>query len=251
MPDFSENPRLYGIVQMEPFTLFDLIGLGWYLAFWMGFSFFADHSRLSSNTLSSLMNDHRRRWMRTMARRNLRMVDTAIISGLQNGTAFFASTSLLAIGAGFALLNSTELALQVSRDLSLPGETTRALWETKALILICIYVYAFFKFGWAYRLFNYTSILIGALPYHEGSQTDHVMVSDTEMETAIEQVTAMNALAGRHFNLGLRAFFFSLALFGWFIHPALLMVATTFVTAVLIRRQFFSRSKKMAHLLLP
>ena len=236
---------------MVPFTFFDLVGLGWYLAFWLGFSFLVDHSRLSSRTLSSLMNDHRRRWMRTLARRKLRMVDTAIISGLQNGTAFFASTSLLAIGAGFALLNSTELALQVSRDLSLPGETTRALWETKALILICIYVYAFFKFGWAYRLFNYTSILIGALPYHEKAQPDHVIASDEEMKIAIEQVAEMNALAGKHFNLGLRAFFFSLALFGWFIHPALLMVATAFVTGVLIRRQFFSRSRKMAYLLLP
>ncbi|TLP48827.1 MULTISPECIES: DUF599 domain-containing protein [Cohaesibacter] len=236
---------------MEPFTLIDLIGLGWYVAFWVGFSYLADHSPLRKRTLSSMMNAHRRRWMQTMARRKLRMVDTAIISGLQNGTAFFASTSLLAIGAGFALLNSTELALQITRDLPLPVETTRTLWEIKALILICIYVYAFFKFGWAYRLFNYTSILIGALPYHEDFEPDHVMVDEQEMVVAIEQVAEMNALAGRHFNLGLRAFFFSLALFGWFIDPLLLMAATTFVTGVLIRRQFFSRSNKMAHHLLP
>lgn len=236
---------------MEPFSLIDLIGLGWYITFWGVFSYVVDHSPLRKQTLSNLMNAHRRRWMQTMSRRKLRMVDTAIISGLQNGTAFFASTSLLAIGAGFALLNSTELAIQVTRDLSLPVETTRTLWETKALILICIYVYAFFKFGWAYRLFNYTSILIGALPYHEDFEPDHVMVNEQDMSLAIDQVAEMNALAGRHFNLGLRAFFFSLALFGWFIHPFLLMAATTFVTAVLVRRQFFSRSKAMAHHLLP
>ena len=236
---------------MEPFSLIDLIGLGWYVAFWVGFSYLADHSPLREKTLSSLMNAHRRRWVQTMARRKLRMIDTAIISGLQNGTAFFASTSLLAIGGGFALLNSTDLAMQVTRDLSLPVETTRTLWESKVLILISIYVYAFFKFGWAYRLFNYTSILIGALPYHENFEPEHVMVDEEEMTMAIEQVAEMNALAGRHFNLGLRAFFFSLALFGWFIHPFLLMAATSFVTAVLIRRQFFSRSNKMAYHLLP
>ena len=236
---------------MTLFTLFDIIGLVWYFGFWVGFSILADHSHFRTRSLSYLMNTHRKRWMQTMARRNLRMVDTGIINGLQNGTAFFASTSLLAIGAGFALLNSTDLAVQVAHDLALPVETTRTLWEVKVLVLISIYVYAFFKFGWAYRLFNYTSILMGALPYHEDSQPNHLVLSEEEMAIAIEQAAEMNALAGRHFNLGLRAFFFSLALFGWFIHPLLLMIATSFVTGVLIRRQFFSRSTKMAQLLVP
>ncbi len=30
--------------------------------------------------------------------------------------------------------------------------------------LALIFVYAFFKFAWAYRLFNYGAILIGAVP---------------------------------------------------------------------------------------
>lgn len=228
---------------MIPFSTLDLIALVWYLFFWGLFSYVVDHSPLSKRTLSRLMNDHRKRWMRTMTKRDLRMVDTAIISGLQNGTAFFASTSLLAIGGGFALLNSTDLALQVTQDLSLPVTPQRGLWEAKVLILICIYVYAFFKFGWAYRLFNYTSILVGAFPL-AGS------ASDEEFEVAIQQAGEINALAGRHFNLGLRAFFFSLALFGWFIHPVLLMLATTFVAGVLARRQFFSRSQTLAKVFL-
>ena len=236
---------------MTPFSNLDILALAWYVLFWAGFSIVADHSKLKTRSLSYLMNGHRRRWISVMAKRNLRMIDTAIINGLQNGTAFFASTSLLAIGAGFALLNSTDLAMQVSRDLSLPVEASRELWESKVLILISIFVYAFFKFGWAYRLFNYTSILIGALPYHHDALPNHECVSQEEMDLAIEQAAEMNSLAGRHFNLGLRAFFFSLALFGWFIHPGLLMFATTFVTMVLVRRQFFSRSQKMATYLLP
>lgn len=228
---------------MIPFSNLDLIALLWYLVFWLLFSFIADHSALKHRSLSELMNGHRHRWMKALAKRELRMIDTSIITGLQNGTAFFASTSLLAIGAGFALLNSTDLALQVSEDLSLPIETTRGLWEAKVLVLILVYVYAFFKFGWAYRLFNYTSILIGAFPYHEDE-------GDEAVDAAVDQATELNSLAGRHFNLGLRAFFFSLALFGWFIHPYLLMAATTFVSLVLVRRQFFSRSARLSHKLL-
>ena len=39
-----------------------------------------------------------------MLDREARMVDMQIMASLQNGTAFFASTSLIAIGGGLALL---------------------------------------------------------------------------------------------------------------------------------------------------
>ena len=41
------------------------------------------------------------------------MVDMQIMASLQNGTAFFASTSLIAIGGGLALLRATNDALAV------------------------------------------------------------------------------------------------------------------------------------------
>jgi uncharacterized membrane protein len=37
-------------------------------------------------------------------------------------------------------------------------------FELKVFGLIAIFAYAFFKFGWSYRLFNYSSILFGAIP---------------------------------------------------------------------------------------
>lgn len=220
-------------------TILDMSALLWFIATWFGFSILSDRTALREKSLSHMMAQHRQRWVRTMAKRDNRIMDTAIITGLQNGTAFFASTSLLAIGAGFALLSSTDLALQVSRDLGLPIEQNRGVWEAKVLMLIIIYVYAFFKFGWAYRLFNYTSILMGAFP-------DPQEVSKTELDRAINQTARINSLAGWHFDLGLRAFFYSLSLFGWFIHPLLFVAATSFVTLVLIRRQYFSRSQALA-----
>ena len=229
---------------MNHLTSLDMIALGWYLTFWLGFAYISDRSALRDRNLSHLMNQHRIKWMRIMSTRELRIVDTSIITGLQNGTAFFASTALLAIGAGFALLNKTDLFLQLSQDLALPVTPAKELWELKILMLISIYVYAFFKFGWAYRLFNYASILMGAFPL-PGS------VSRDEMEEAIHQAGEINILAGKHFSLGLRAFFFSLALFGWFIHPILFIATTTFIGLVLIRRQFFSRSQAIAKRRLP
>ena len=51
--------------------------------------------------------------MHTMARRELRMIDTSIMLGLQQGTAFFASSALIAIGGCFALLGASDQVLTV------------------------------------------------------------------------------------------------------------------------------------------
>nr|WP_321456697.1 DUF599 domain-containing protein [uncultured Cohaesibacter sp.] len=224
---------------MIPFSNLDIVALVLYLAIWLGFTYIVDYSPLKKYNISISMAEHRKRWMRSLSKREFRMIDTGIINGLQNGTAFFASTALLAIGAGFAMLNATDIAMKLTTDLSLPVQSSPEMWEVKALCLTGIYVYAFFKFGWAYRLFNYTSILIGAFPYAGDA-------SEEEIEKAIEQAAEMNTLAGHHFTLGLRGFFFSAPVFGWFIHPWLMIAGTTLVAFVLIRRQFFSRPQTIA-----
>ena len=89
------------------------------------------------------------------------MVDMQIMASLQNGTAFFASTSLLAVGGALALLRSTNDALAVLAKLPIDLSPSPALWELKCIGLILIFIYAFFKFAWSYRLFNYVAILLG------------------------------------------------------------------------------------------
>ncbi len=172
-----------------------------------------------------------------MARRDLRMIDTSIVAGLQQGTAFFASTSILAIGGCFALLGSTDKILKIFSDLPVDIATSRPAWEAKIIGLTIIYAFAFFKFGWAYRLFNYCSILIGSIP----------AVEDQDESTKIDVARAaeLNILAGGHFNAGLRGIFFSIGYLGWFLGPLPFVTGTLFVAIVLIRRQFFSASRKL------
>lgn len=222
---------------MAGLTHFDLIAALWFLALWGGFSLLVDHSRAGAMSLSRLMDEQRAIWMETMRRRDQRIVDASIMAGLQNGTAFFASSSLIAIGGCFALLNATDRVLQVFADLPFGLVVSRPAWEIKVLVLLLIYAYAFFKFGWAYRLFNYASILIGAVPA--------AMEADTERSRAASMRAAkVIALAGRHFNRGLRAFFFSIGLLGWLAGPLALFVASTLILAVLVRRQFFSQARQ-------
>lgn len=220
-------------------TNLDYLALAYFLTCWTFFGWLTGGERqFARQSLTRLMNDHREIWLRNSLRRDLKMIDTSIIAGLQNGTAFFASTSILAIGGCFALLGATEQVFQVFSDLPIPIETGRAAFEIKVGGLIAIFGYAFFKFGWAYRLFNYGSILFGTLP-----MTDDALRDPDAAEVLVKRAIAMNTLGGKHFNAGLRAIFLSIGYLGWFISPAVLAASTTLVFFVLIRRQFFSRAR--------
>ncbi|HUG61219.1 MAG TPA: DUF599 family protein [Methylomirabilota bacterium] len=216
----------------------DFFAVGWFVFLWVLQSYLTEASPWRRRTLTHAMNREREAWIRRMSERDLRMIDTAIMAGLQNGTAFFASTSLLAIGGGFALLNATDRVVEVFSDLPLLEPTSRAIYELKVMGLIVIYAYAFFKFGWAYRLFNYGSILIGSVPHRQ----DH---GTPEMETAVRRAAAMTVIAGRHFNRGLRAFFMSVGYLGWFLGAWPLVAAASVGVVVLVRRQFHSDSRSV------
>ena len=61
----------------------------------------------------------------------------------------------------------------------------------------------------------------------------------------MEKNTArMNMLAGKHFNSGLRAVFFSIGYLGWFVDPVVFVLSTLLLLAVLVRRQFFSAARQ-------
>lgn len=216
----------------------DLAALAWFIAAWLGFNVLVELSPLKRRTLSYQMDLHRHGWMRTMSRRPVRIMDVGIAAGLQQGTGFFASTSLLAIGGCFALLTSTDSILKIMSDLGLEDGDSVANWELKVIGLTLIYAYAFFKFGWAYRLFNYATILMGAMPEDE--------TEIATREAFADKAAGVMVLAGNHFNRGQRAFFFSIGYLGWFVDPRLLVATTFFVLAVLARRQFASRARTLA-----
>jgi uncharacterized membrane protein len=183
------------------------------------------------------MHGYREVWIRRMLDRETRMVDTQIMASLQNGTAFFASTSLLAVGGGLALLRATGDALNVLGALPVDLTPSPALWEIKCVGLILIFIYAFFKFAWAYRLFNYVAILLGAMP--PASQKD-----TPQAEAHVMRTTRLFEAAGQHFNRGQRAFFFALGYLGWFVSPWVLFATTAAVVIVTWRRQFASNAWK-------
>ena len=222
-----------------PLGIADALALAFFLVAWIVFSLAAEGKIVKRMSLTQAMNDQREAWMHTMARRELRMIDTGIMTGLQQGTAFFASSTLIALGGCFALLGSSDRVLLVLSDLPFFTQPTRGVIETKTVGLIVLFAYAFFKFGWSYRLFNYCSILIGAVPVirDEAGQA-------AETEIAVRRAAKMNILGGKHFNAGLRGVFFSIGYLGWFAGPLVLVLSTLLLVTVLVRRQFFSAARQ-------
>ncbi|TGS68506.1 DUF599 domain-containing protein [Mesorhizobium sp. M3A.F.Ca.ET.201.01.1.1] len=217
----------------------DLAALAFFLLTWVLHTLASDGRLVSRVSLTMAMNAQREAWMRNMAEREVRIVDTAIMNGLQQGTAFFASSSLIALGGCFALLGASDRVLTVLADLPLAATSSREAFQTKVFGLVLILAFAFFKFGWAYRLFNYCSILIGAVPIPHGAASRNPV-----SETAVWRATRMNILGGKHFNSGLRAVFFAIGYLGWFVDPVVFVISTLLLLAVLVRRQFFSAARQ-------
>jgi uncharacterized membrane protein len=218
---------------MAAISLLDLVALLGFVGAWTAYAYMAEFTRHGRVGLNARMDVYREVWMRRMLAREMRMVDMQIMAALQNGTAFFASTSLLAIGGALTLLRSSEEIMAVVALLPAGVQKSRELWEAKTIGLTVIFVYAFFKFGWSYRLFNYVAILLGATPFSQDKDTP-------EAEAHVIRTARLFSSAGRHFNRGQRAFFFALGYLGWFAGPIAFMVATAAVVVVMWRRQFAS-----------
>src|SRR5262245_930715 len=180
----------------------DVAALAFFLLAWWFLGWLIDSSPWHKHTLSAAMKFQRQEWMRQMAARDIRLVDANIITGLQQATSFFASTALLAVGAGFALLTATDTIIDALEQ-SLPHlKIDRPALYIKTGVLMALYAYAFFKFGWAYRVFNYSAVMLAATP--EAGQPG--------AEEAAAQVAEMNISAASQFTHGLRAFFLAIAI---------------------------------------
>lgn len=180
-------------------------------------------------------------WMLNMARRaEHRTMDVILLNNLAQGNAFFASTTAIAIGGMAAVMGSGDRAQAALERLPYAAMANPALWELKLVTIMTIFVFAFFKFAWAFRLGHYTAIMIGATPLvARGADTD------ATCDAHAERTARLAGLSAEHSNSGLRAFYYAIAALAWFYHPIAFIVATTWVVAILARRDFYSRSLRL------
>lgn len=206
----------------------------------VGYGYFAGLASVERRTIVGAVQRQREDWMRNMAIRDVRIVDATLLGGLSQGNAFFASTSAIIIGGLTALLGSGDKVQVLLERLPYVAPTTPIQLEMKLLLLITIFIFAFFKFAWAFRLSHYAAIMIGSTP---------ILVSDNSNLEACashaHRTARLVGIAAEHANAGIRAFYYAIAAMAWFFHPVTFMIATTWVLVIMIRRDFFSRSRRL------
>ncbi len=217
---------------MASLSLIDWLAFGIFIACWAGYSLLVDRvPGIRARSVIAAMDEHRRRWMLVMLDRDNRIFDASIIGNLMSSTSFLANTAIFILGGLVALLGAPEMGARVFGALPFAAAPDAAAWEMKLALLILIFVRAFFELTWALRQFNYCSIVIGGVP-HDSDAPGRIALADMAAKVANR--------AARHFNTGLRAYYFGLAALAWILHPLALVAASLWVLQELHRREFRS-----------
>jgi uncharacterized membrane protein len=228
---------------MQTATLADLIGplgpadlaavaylvLGWLLA-----NRLIEHPPASRPSVDELMRAFRHEWMRQMVTRVPRIFDANIMDNLRQGTTFFASACMIAIGGGVALIGNTDRIAGVAEELPL-DPAPAVVWQIKILFVVLFVTNGLLKFIWAHRLFGYCAIVMASVPNDP---------TDPEAHPRATQAAEINIAAARNFNRGLRAVYFALGALAWLIGAWALALATTATLWVILRREFASASRR-------
>ena len=215
------------------FTTLDFVALGIMLIGWLLIGWRIEHPNSKKLSTSQIMAIFRRKWMVQMITREPRIFDAQILSGLRQGTAFFASTSVLALGGVLAVMGNAERLSGVANDLILMDDPT-FVWEAKLGIIALFLTNAFLKFAWSNRLFGYAAVLMAAVPND---------ACDPECIPCANKASEINILAAQSFNRGLRSIYFALTVTAWIAGSVAMLLATFFTLAVIWRREFGSRSR--------
>lgn len=218
----------------------DWVNMGclvWFLGCWVGYARFAKYMARSTHCLASAMNRFRLIWMREVLFREARMPDASILANLERSVSFMASTTILVLAGIVTVLASSEQIHTLLKSLPFAAETTSAQLQFKLLVLVCIFIYAFFTFTWSLRQFSFCNVILGATPLLKRESVD-----ETQRDLYARHTAKILDQASHSYNYGLRAYYFSMATLAWFIHPLAFVAAVALVVAVLYRREFRSRT---------
>ena len=222
---------------MFEFDRLDYYALAWFFLCWFGYAWFSRNYAKRKHRLQSALQCYIDEWMQVLMKRDGRIADTSVVGNLERTATFLASSSLLIIAGLVTVLGATDSATDFLLELPFTDYLSSRGWQGKVLFFVFIYVYAFFTFTWCIRQYGFMSIMVGSAPlFNDDSYTDE------QRNNHAQTASKLTSLAVYSFNMGLRSYYFSLALLLWFIHPFAFMAGSTWVVAVLYRREFHSRT---------
>lgn len=219
--------------RLSLFTPLDMAAVVTIYAGWLLIGWRIENPGAKHPSVSILMAEYRREWMRQMITRQPRIFDSQTLATLRESTSFFASATMIAIGGVLATIANGERLMGLANQITL--ETDPAIvWEIKLMVILTFLINAFLKFVWSNRLFGYCAVLMAAVPNDP---------EDPAAQPRAAKAATINITAARSFNRGLRSIYFAMGATAWLLGPLALIAATVLTFAVLWRREFSSQSR--------
>jgi uncharacterized membrane protein len=211
-------------------TGLDWAALGLFLLCWLFYEPLLALVSRRSGSLNSDMKVVREVWMRAMAGREIRLVDSQLMGHTINSASFFASANLLLIAAVAGVLFGGETALAGVAGVAAEVRSLPQL-EVKLGLVLAALARGLLDFIWSIRQLNYTLALIGAAP-----AADDAAAAESRAAFAEAAGAALNP-AMQAFSQGVRTYYFALAAAAWLFGPLWLGGGALAVLALLLWRQ--------------
>jgi uncharacterized membrane protein len=215
--------------------LADWLALLWFFSVWVGYAVFAKRRADRSGSLLATTNHYRRLWMLQTTARENRVVDGVVVQNLSTSPSFFASTTILIIGGLLALLGTSDKASEFVREIPFAARTSAFVFDLKMMVLLVIFIYAFFRFTWSMRQYTFGALLIASMPDARAFER-----GEAQREPFADRAGKVVGLAAETFNDGLRAYYMSFATILWFVSPIAFAAAAAAVVYLLYQREFHS-----------
>ncbi len=220
---------------MALLTPLDWCAAGLIILSWFTIGWWIEHPGAKRPSVTVLMGERRREWMRVFVTRDPRIFDSQILASLRQGTSFFASTCLLAIGGVLALVGNTAPLQGVAAEVSeMPVPVL--IWQLKLGLVALFLTNAFLKFVWANRVFGYCAVIMASVPNDPG---------DPKAYPRAAQAAELNIRAAINFNRGLRSMYFALGALAWLLGGWALIAATAIVVWIVWSREFASIPRRI------
>jgi len=216
-------------------SLFDGIAAVTLVSAWALIGWRIEHPGGKRLSVTVLMSQRRRDWMKVFVTREPRIFDSQILAGLREGTAFFASTSLFAIGGVLALLGNTDSLRGVAAEVT-DTQIPVLIWQMKLAFVALFLTNGFLKFVWSNRVFGYCAVVMASVPNDP---------ADPVAFPRAAQAAELNIRAALNFNRGLRSMYFALAALAWLAGPGALVGATAVVAWIIWSREFASMPRNV------
>ena len=215
-------------------TLADWLALAAFFIAWISYAMFAGRRTGAGGSLLANTNRYRLLWMMQTTSRENRVVDAVVVQNLSTSPSFFASTTILIIGGLLAVLG-TQGAADLVKEFPFASVTSAFVFDLKLMLLLVIFVYAFFRFSWSMRQYTFGALLIASMPEAKLFES-----GQANREEYAERAGRIVGMAAETFNDGLRAYYMAFAALMWFSSPLAFALATAGNVFLLYQREFRS-----------